>query len=216
MKKFLPKSVKNPQGFTLIELLVVVSIIAILAIIGLAIFGGVQGKARDIKRKADVDAIIKVYELKYDSLAGKYPASAAVTATDFAGGVRPTPPEGGGAAYTETVTPITQASVTVCAALEGGTNYCKSGAQAATAPASCTTSFPQSCKAQVTSGSVPATAYIACPATALDCTGNSFSPLTTGVQYWLTTPGGTAATATMSIYPISGNFNPAVTINQHQ
>lgn len=63
MKKFLPKSINNPSGFTLIELLVVISIIAILSVIGITIFTGVQKNARDAKRRGDVDAISKALEV---------------------------------------------------------------------------------------------------------------------------------------------------------
>lgn len=61
MKKLLP----NSKGFTLVELLIVVSIIAVLSVIGVSIYSDVQGKARDAKRKADVDSIAKAYETHY-------------------------------------------------------------------------------------------------------------------------------------------------------
>lgn len=158
MKKFLPKTANNTAGFTLIELLVVVSIIVILAVIGLAIFGGLQGRARDAKRKGDVDAIVKAYEIKYDALTGKYPASTAITDTDFAGGVKPKAPE------STTAVPVTYneilsanlSSLTVCAALEGGTSpctassatcFCKSGAQAAATTATTATTVSSACVA---------------------------------------------------------------------
>lgn len=60
MKKVLP-----PSGFTLIELLVVVSIISILSLIGLTVYGNAQKSARDAKRKADVTSIAKAYEANY-------------------------------------------------------------------------------------------------------------------------------------------------------
>ena len=50
MKKFLPKLKTNPLGFTLVELLVVVAIIAVLSVIGITIFTGVQKNARDARR----------------------------------------------------------------------------------------------------------------------------------------------------------------------
>ncbi len=67
MKKFLPKSVNNPQGFTLIELLIVVSIVAILSVVAIALFSNVQADARDAKRKAELSAISNVLEVNKKS-----------------------------------------------------------------------------------------------------------------------------------------------------
>lgn len=77
MQKFLPKSAKNPSGFTLVELLVVVTIIAVLAIIGLIIFTGVQRNVRDARRRADINAIAKAMEVNYNNATGQYIALAA-------------------------------------------------------------------------------------------------------------------------------------------
>lgn len=92
MKKFLPKTLNNPQGFTLVELLVVVSIIAILAVIGLTIFTGVQKTARDAKRRADVEAISKALETKYNNATATYPV---IAIGDFASSGIPQDPLGG-------------------------------------------------------------------------------------------------------------------------
>lgn len=56
MKKFLP------QGFTLIELLVVITIIAILATIGLVMYGIFLKQARDAKRQSDLRSIQSALE----------------------------------------------------------------------------------------------------------------------------------------------------------
>lgn len=79
-------------GFSLIELVIAVTIIGVLTTIGLTAFSGIQGKTRDAKRKADIDAIAKAYETKYDSNSSKYNQ---ISATDFIDGIIPIPPEGG-------------------------------------------------------------------------------------------------------------------------
>lgn len=85
---------KKRSGFTLIELLVVISIIAILSVIGTSVYSGVQASARDTKRKAEVEAISKVWESKYDLGAGTYPAYGAIADSDFASGVKPKESDG--------------------------------------------------------------------------------------------------------------------------
>lgn len=62
----------KPKGFTLVELLVVITIIAILSVIGMTVFGGVQKGARDAKRKGDLHAISLALE-QYKSDTGTYP-----------------------------------------------------------------------------------------------------------------------------------------------
>lgn len=75
------------KGFTLVELLIVVAIVAILSVIGVTVYTGIQKNARNSAKKADIDAIAKAYEVKYDS-SGNY---IALTDTDFASGKIPTP-----------------------------------------------------------------------------------------------------------------------------
>jgi general secretion pathway protein G len=59
--------IKNKKGLTLIELLVVLAILGILATILLANLSGSRGRARDVKRKGDLDQIRKALEMyKYD------------------------------------------------------------------------------------------------------------------------------------------------------
>ena len=91
MKKQLPNISNNKKGFTLIELLVVIAIIAILATIGAAIFSGVQSRARDGRRQADISAIAKALEANKVSGSVSYPVIAAAW---FAGSVIPTEPAG--------------------------------------------------------------------------------------------------------------------------
>ena len=61
------------RGFTLIELLVVVSVIAILAAVGIAAFTGATKRARDSRRKADMKSIQDAFE-SYYAIYNKYPA----------------------------------------------------------------------------------------------------------------------------------------------
>lgn len=86
MKKFLPKTSSKPKGFTLIELLVVVAIIAVLSVMAFAIFSGVQARARDARRRADVISIAKAYEAQKVAGTTTYPVSAI---TWFAGSIVP-------------------------------------------------------------------------------------------------------------------------------
>jgi general secretion pathway protein G len=60
------------HGFTIVELLVVIVVIAILASITIVAFRGIQGRARDSQRVADMSAIAKALEI-YKSQFGDYP-----------------------------------------------------------------------------------------------------------------------------------------------
>jgi len=60
------------RGFTLIELLVVITIIGILAAIAIVSYGGTQERARDSRRKSDLDAIKKALELARGDSPGAY------------------------------------------------------------------------------------------------------------------------------------------------
>lgn len=77
----------SARGFTLVELLVVVAIIAVLSVIAIALFGGVQNKARNDRRRADLDAIAKALEVNktaptYIALTGSQFVSGAIPVTD--------------------------------------------------------------------------------------------------------------------------------------
>ncbi len=65
---------KSSSGFTIVELLIVIVIIAILAAITIVAYNGIQGRARDNSRYADVKAIIKALEL-YKADNGTYPTT---------------------------------------------------------------------------------------------------------------------------------------------
>ena len=64
---------RHRRGFTLIELLVSITIIGILANIGLATFSSAQIKGRDAKRKAHLRQIVDALEA-YSSDKGQYPS----------------------------------------------------------------------------------------------------------------------------------------------
>lgn len=126
MKNSLPKT-NNPQGFTLIELLVVVAIIAILSVVGVALFTSTQSKARDSKRVQDVLAMAKAMETKYAAGIG-YQTS--VDAAWFADNQIPQNPGGGGTQGNYTSNTITTSSFTFCASLENSTGNATSNAGA--------------------------------------------------------------------------------------
>lgn len=68
----------SQRGFTLIELLIVIAIIGLLASIVVASLGTVQGKGRDARRVADIDALKKAL-IMYSADNGRYPIYAATT-----------------------------------------------------------------------------------------------------------------------------------------
>lgn len=65
---------KIEYAFTLVELLVVISIIGILASIGLVAFTSSQARGRDAQRKSDLKQVSSALELFYSDY-GKYPSS---------------------------------------------------------------------------------------------------------------------------------------------
>lgn len=95
MKKFLPKTLNNPQGFiqhrngagfTLIELMVVISIIAILSVVGITLFTGAQKSTRDSVRIQEIGAISAALETNYNNGTAKY---ALLANSHFAAGAIP-------------------------------------------------------------------------------------------------------------------------------
>jgi len=70
---------KNNKGFTLFELLVTISIIAVLTAVAVVSFGGVNKKARDSRRSADLEKIRIALEA-YKQLNNTYPSAVGNTA----------------------------------------------------------------------------------------------------------------------------------------
>lgn len=64
------------RAFTLVELLIAVSIVAVLSAIGLTVYNGVQARARDTRRIADINKIA-LYLEAYHQKTGRYPPSGA-------------------------------------------------------------------------------------------------------------------------------------------
>lgn len=130
------------KGFTLIELLVVISIVAVLAAIGITAFSQAQSTSRDGRRKGDIDSVAKALEGNFNASTGAYPA--AVLDTWFASGSQPKDPATN-ANYTYNISSTN--GYCVCATLEKasgnatasnctgigttatGTNYCRQGQQ---------------------------------------------------------------------------------------
>lgn len=86
--------VKKKKGFTLIELMVVISIIAILAAVGLVIYGGVQRNGRISKRIQDLVALKTAVEA-YKVDVGTYPSTTTKWYTWNSTGACATAPTGG-------------------------------------------------------------------------------------------------------------------------
>lgn len=83
-------SLSSTKGFTLVELLVAITIIAVLAAVGIVVFGGVQAKARDSRRSQDLTALANALEGKRTAGTIYYTALAN---SDFANGLVPADPK---------------------------------------------------------------------------------------------------------------------------
>lgn len=66
LTRYTRRLTRQTQGFTLIELLIVIAIIGILAAFLMTNLAGARERARDARRKADLDAIAKGLRLYYN------------------------------------------------------------------------------------------------------------------------------------------------------
>lgn len=72
LNKLLSKNKKKSLAFTLVELLIVISIMGILTVVVSASFKTIQMKARDAKRKSNLDSVKKALNM-YFTDNGQYP-----------------------------------------------------------------------------------------------------------------------------------------------
>lgn len=114
----LPTSTSSNKGFTLVEILVAITIVAVLAAVGIVIFGGVQSKARDSRRSQDLEAIVNALEGKRQAGSIYY---AALIDGDFASGSVPVDPRVATQKYcmwgTTTVPPVASIAKPVATAV---------------------------------------------------------------------------------------------------
>lgn len=120
-------SVNKAKGFTLIELLIVIAIIAILATVGAVIYGNIPQKARDARRKVDIQAISNAWELRLGQTSPYYPQ---LDGSFFTGGALPQDPLNSGSyvydySGGEASPQAAGDNYKVCAALEEGGTYCQ-------------------------------------------------------------------------------------------
>jgi len=73
------------RGFTLVELIVVITIIGILAGLGFTNYATSQARARDGKRKVDLEQVRSALEM-YRTDSGSYPGGTLVSGNDIAYG----------------------------------------------------------------------------------------------------------------------------------
>jgi prepilin-type N-terminal cleavage/methylation domain-containing protein len=80
------KTAKNNKGFTIVELLIVIVVIGILALLVVTTYSGIQTKARNNKRAADMQAVQTQLEAYYQSdNSGHYPSLANMNDSSWRG-----------------------------------------------------------------------------------------------------------------------------------
>lgn len=114
---------KNKQklGFTLLELLVVISIIGLLIAMGTASYSTAQKKARNARRKGDMQAIQAAFEQFYSANNSAYPTSCSSgsSITIMTGVTFTIPTDPKTPTYTYTNSDCDSAGYCICADMEG-------------------------------------------------------------------------------------------------
>jgi prepilin-type N-terminal cleavage/methylation domain-containing protein len=88
---------QNRFGFSLFELLVVISIIGIIIAVGTVSYSSAQKRARDARRREDLQAVQKAFEQYYSVNDSVYNASCTEMAEEnFSGQAMPTDPKNSG------------------------------------------------------------------------------------------------------------------------
>lgn len=131
----MPNKQSQNNGFTLVELLVVISILGVLSVVGVTVYSGLQKRIQDTKVRADVDAFVKAYELKFNVATGEYPAT--ISEDAFTGGVPKKPDKSlyqgcdnsTGVVSCNLLNGNTDKPFELCAKLSGGEEYCKKSGQ---------------------------------------------------------------------------------------
>lgn len=125
---FVPQNRKS-HGFTLIELLVAATIIAVLTTIGVVSFTTTNQRARNGKRKADMEqvrAALELYKSDDSAGAGLYPAGSSFTnmtntlkTAKYLSDPLPNDPKNVSPYVYYYSAPVAQTTFCICAALEG-------------------------------------------------------------------------------------------------
>jgi prepilin-type N-terminal cleavage/methylation domain-containing protein len=105
------------RGFTLLELLIVIAIIGILISVGVASYAQAQKKARNSKRRSDMQAIQAGFEQYYADNNGSYPANCSADMSLYLPAGFPADPKST-SSYTQS---CSAGQYCFCASLEGET-----------------------------------------------------------------------------------------------
>lgn len=72
----------NKKGFSLMELLIVIAVIGLLSAAAMFALSNVQARARDAKRVADIDLLVKAMDLYINTTGNPYPISISAICLD--------------------------------------------------------------------------------------------------------------------------------------
>ncbi|SRR3989344_2604779 len=110
---------KKQRGFTLLELLVVIGIIGILVSIGSISYTSAQKRARDSRRRGDIEAVSKAMEQYNAENAGSYPADTSCSGYEsYLAGGAPTDPKTGVSYISDGDCDVAGSQFCVCALME--------------------------------------------------------------------------------------------------